>query len=328
MEKAEYLEIRKHLSFEKPLWVTLLVVAVDVLLFGFALHLLAMEKVLPFLISQILLALFYFHNFALMHEAGHGNLHKTRWVNNLLGHCFSIFCFMPFFAWKHMHQGHHIWVGSINKDPGSRALKQLKSIGKIPLIYAIAWRMWIPSSAIVQHAMLWLYPRRIFKEEKKNKLVFYQSLFSVLFLLSAYVTLYRVFPQWITLSNFGLSIFLYFVITEMINIPHHVNMPHFYSSPTRDKLHPWEQHISTRSCYYPGFLSELIALNFNLHIEHHYFPNLPWYRLKKLQHILKPKLGSEYTEVSDVVWCVRNHAKSAQDVFLPDVTHPLLQQMR
>ena len=132
------------------------------------------------------------------------------------------------------------------------------------------------------------------------------------------------FPELVTIQNFGLSILLYFLLTEIINLPHHMNVPVFLSTPARDKLHPWEQHATTRSCRYPWRLSEIITLNFSLHIEHHYFPNLPWYRLKRLRDILKPKLGEDYVEVSDFAWNIEKRKLPPSDVILPDVPHPLL----
>ncbi len=325
MNKAEYLAIKQQLSFDKPIWATLLTTSVQLGLFAIAFILLLQNNFVTFILSQFLFALFFFHGFAMLHEAGHGNLHKTRWVNTALGHFFSIFCLMPYFSWKHMHQGHHLWTGSINKDPGSKTLLKLRKLGKVPFIYDISWRTWIPLPAIVQHIRLWLYPYNIWKGDPKNISIIKQSVFSVLFLGIMYTALQQAFPQIITIENFGLSIFLYFILTETINVPHHVSMPHYYSSPERDKLHPWEQHISTRSCRYPGILSELIALNFNLHIEHHYFPNLPWYRLKKLRDILKPILGKDYTEVSDFGWNIKHRKISAKDIILTDIQHPLLQ---
>ena len=324
MEKAEYLFIKSQLSFSRPLWITLAVLVADLALFAFAMYLITLKYTAMFLISQMLMALFFFHSFAMLHEAGHGNLHRLRWVNTFLGHYFSVFCFIPYFVWNYTHPKHHLWAGSINKDPTMRILEKLKQLGRIPLIYSIAWRIWIPLPAAGQHVMFWLYPFRLLKEYTSNKRDFYRATFSVLFLASTYYFLYLWFPNVVTIHNFGLSIFLYLMLTEVINLPHHTHVPHFYSTPNLDRLRPWQQHITTRSCHYAGILSELIAMNFNLHIEHHFFPNLPWYRLKKARDLLKPRLGDEYMDVNDVCWNRRIRALSMTDVILTDVDHPIL----
>lgn len=325
MNKAEYQDIRKKLCFSRSTGVTLAILIADAVLAGFSLYLLTFENIWSYVISQIFLAIFFFHNFGILHEAVHGNLCKERWLNTVFGHYASIFCFTPYFPWRHMHQRHHTWAGSLNKDPTMRILEKLKGMGKIPIMYAIAWRAWIPLPAIMQHIIFWGYPLRVIREAKADKKFILQSLFSCVFIISVYASFFYFFPLWMTIKNFGLAIFLYFLLTEIINLPHHTKVPVFYSNPAMDKLHPWEQHVTTRSCKYPGILSELIALNFNLHVEHHYFPNLPWYRLKKLRDILKPMLGNEYMETSDFGWNIRNRAISATEAILPDVPHPLLQ---
>jgi len=323
MEKAEYIEIKKQISFEKPLWITLLVVVADLGLLAVALKLLSVGGFLSFILSQIILAVFYFHNFGLLHEAGHGNIHKKTWVNTLLGHYFSIFCFMPYYSWKYIHQEHHVWTGNIDKDPTMAKIKEFREKKSIPLIHSFFWKSWIPLAAFSQQYVFFAYPIIIWKSGKMTPKIFMQSSFSVFFIISVYVTLAYLFPDTVNFSNFVLSYVLYMALSELVNLPHHVQMPNFHTSPERSKLHPWEQHITTRSCDY-GFLSSILALNFNYHIEHHFFPNLPWYRLKKLRSIIKPKLGREYIELKGIAWNIKNRAISAKDVLLPEVSHPLL----
>jgi fatty acid desaturase len=80
--------------------------------------------------------------------------------------------------------------------------------------------------------------------------------------------------------------------------------------PTTDRKLPlWEQAHSTRSCYYPRGISEFLVLNFNFHIEHHLFPTLPWYRLRRARALVKPVLGDGYTEEVGVTWNLRRRAE-------------------
>lgn len=324
MDKQQYLELKKQLSFERPFLPSLVLLVADAGLLAFALYLLTLDSLVYFILSQMLLALFFFHNFGILHEAVHGNLSKKKWVNSAVGHYASIFCFTPYFPWRQMHQKHHYYAGSLNKDPTMRLLEKMKIAKKIPFLYKTAWHVWLPLPAAAQHILFWFYPLRAYKEGVKEKHFLLKSVFSSAFILSAYVLLAWSFPEWFTLKNFGLAIFFYFILTEVINLPHHMNVPVFYSDEKRERLLPWEQHVTTRSCHYPGFLSECVALNFNLHIEHHYFPNLPWYKLKAVRAILKPALGSEYTEVSDWGWNIKSRVKPAEDIILKDVPHPLL----
>jgi len=296
---------------------------VDIALAACAIHLLHIHTLPTFLLSQILLTLFYFHNFALLHECGHGNVHAKRWINNVIGHYASIFCFMPFFPWKLIHQQHHLYTGNIDLDPTMKALREMREKGKISLLIRVCWQRWIPMAALTQHFVFWFYPLTLWKEKKMVRETFLQSAFSVGLLAAVYIALFHFFPDTINLGNLWLSFVLYLVMTEMVNLPHHVMLPSFHTSKERNKLHPWEQNITTRSCYYAFGLSELLTLNFNLHTEHHFFPNLPWYRLRKLRHLLKPSLGDEYNEVTGIRWNLSNRSRDISDVLLPELPHPL-----
>jgi len=327
MNKADYFAIKQQISFEKPLWITLAVIALDILLLTLAVHLLYMDSWLAYLLSQLTLTIFYFHNFALLHECGHGNVHSKRWVNTLIGHYASMFCFMPYFPWKFIHQEHHIWAGNIDKDPTMKNIRDLRVRGKVPFFYSFGWFSWIPLAALMQHFVFWFYPLTMWKTHKMTLKTFLQSAFSVGWLVAVYSFLFMAFPDVINLHNLWPSFVLYLVMTELVNLPHHLMMPSFHTSDTRDKLHPWEQSVTTRTCYYPYGLSELLTLNFNLHIEHHFFPNLPWYRLRQVRKIIKPALGGDYTEVYGINWNLTNRSKNPAEIVLTEIPHPLLQSM-
>lgn len=325
MNKAEYFTVKRRLAFEKPLWVTLCVIAADLVLAYVAFRLLQAHTLPAFLASQILLTVFYFHHFALLHEAGHGNVHRKRWVNTAVGHYASVFCFMPYYPWKMIHQEHHVWTGNIDRDPTMANLRRMRERRSVSWIVRFAWRSWVPLAALLQHFVFWLYPLTMWNSRKMTRRAFLQSAFSVGWLVVAYIALCKAFPQWINLHNLWLSFVLYLIMTELVNLPHHVMVPTFHTTPARNRLHPWEQHITTRTCFYPYGLS-LLTLNFNLHTEHHYFPTLPWYRLWSARSLLRPMLSGEYNEVIGINWNLENRSRSAADIVLPEVPHPLLLQ--
>ena len=329
MQKSEYLTLKNQLSFDKPLWVALLVIALDLCLLNLAVSLLKLGSTLPFLLSQVILAIFYFHNFALLHEAGHNNIHKSRWINNIVGHYASLFCFMPFFPWKHIHQGHHVWLGNIDKDPTMKPIRKIKDGAPFPALFKFSWWSWLPLSATFQLITLWLYPVRMRNEGNKDKPIFKQAIFSVAFLFIGWTALAMAFPAIVTFRNLWVSIVLYLVMSELENLPHHANMPMFRTNPIRDKLQLWEQHVPTRSCNMSPIISDLLVLNFNLHTEHHFFPTLPWYRLREARLLLEPALGTEYSAVSGIAWSAEQRAtKPAIEIWTASVHHPLFDTPR
>lgn len=325
MDKTDYIAIKNQLSFDKPLWVTFAVMAFDLGMLALILAMATSGNTLLYIASQLLLVIFIFHNFALLHEAGHGNISQKRWINTLVGHYASIFCFMPYYSWQHIHQGHHVWLGNVDRDPTMKAWKRARANGGVPKFAEVTWRWWIPVPAVIQHFAMWLYPIKIWREGTRGRPV-WRSACSVAFLIVSYAALIKLFPEWMTFKNFGPGIILYLIYTEAENLPHHAQVPTFSSGGKREKLNLWEQHISTRSCDMPSPFSEFLTLNFNLHTEHHYFPSMPWYRLKKVRDLIKPKLGEHYTEVEGFKWNLKNRrTQTANDIVLTIVPHPLLE---
>ena len=315
MEKAEYMRLKAQLNFDRPLWVTFAVLATDLALFILAVRL-AMTSHWPiFVLSQALLAVIYFHHFAILHEAGHGNLYKQRWVNTLIGHYASLFCFLPYFSWKYIHHEHHTWVGNVDRDPTMKNLKKYQEIGNVPPYADVVWRGWIPIPAFMQHFVLWFYPIRLWGYGPSAKEKFYRSLGSVLWLAGCYAVAFTLLPTVFTWSHFWLSLIFYLLLVEIINFPHHLKMPVMTEQTPTKVLPPWKQYLATRSCNYPYGLSELLCLNFNLHTEHHFFPNLPWFRLKTVRKHIKPTLGENYRELQGIGWNIENRKKPAREIF-------------
>ena len=127
LTKSQYLAWREQLAFSHRFGVTVGVLLFDAGLAAAAMWMIfAVERGWPFWIGQALLALFYFHNFAIMHEAGHGNVHRRDWVNVIVGHYASLFCFLPFYPWRYIHHEHHTWTGNPEKDPTMKQILRMK----------------------------------------------------------------------------------------------------------------------------------------------------------------------------------------------------------
>lgn len=314
--RTQYMNIKSQLSFNKPLWVTLVVMLADAILFLFCFWLLDYGTTAAYIASQFLFAVFFFHCFAILHDAGHGNIHRKQWVNAVVGHVASIGCFLPFYPWKFMHQEHHVWSGNIDRDPAMEEIKPLMDKNAVPLIAKVVWRSYVPLVAFNQHFVFWSYPIKMWRTKRLKRNQVWLCAFSTLYLISIYILLFKFLPEWFNWQNFWLSFVFYLLITEFINLPHHLEVPAFREGGKLHKLHPWEQALTTRSCDYPYYISELLALNFNLHTEHHFFPNMPWYRLKQVRKLIKPALGKDYSETTGIRWHLKNRRLDASEVLL------------
>jgi fatty acid desaturase len=177
----------------------------------------------------------------------------------------------------------------------------------VPWLLRVAWRSWLPLAAMMQHVVFWRHPLDVWRAGSRWQ--FARCAFSVVWLFAAYAGLHWAWPSTFNFRNFGLAIAIYLAAVELVNLPHHADRP------TIDrKLALWEQAYSTRSCYYPVLVSELLVLNFNFHIEHHLFPSLPWYRLRQARGLVKEALEGGYEEAVGIEWNLRHRSTDIRNV--------------
>lgn len=307
--KERYHRLRAALDLRPALLPTLAIIGLDLGLGAAAVALLRAGGLGPYLLSQCLLAVVFFNSFSILHECGHGNLSRSGVVNALVGHWASTFCFIPFFPWRYIHEKHHLWAGNLDRDPVLRSLRQFRDRG-VPRVVQLAWWSWIPVAAFLQHFVYLTYPAVAWRAGEMDRGRLVRTALSIAWLPLSYAGLA------VLLGGLGvrpadllLGYVLFLAAEELVNLPHHVDMPTF---PGRLPL--WDQHRTTRSCYYPPGLSELAVLNFNFHIEHHLFPSLPWHRLRRARLLVKEALGSEYTECVGVSWNLRNRARDLETI--------------
>ncbi len=316
MDKTRYLQIRETLCFQRRYVPTILFLLADLTLFLFGLWLLTLENTAAYVASQILFAVIFFHNFALLHEFGHEMGTPSGLINALGGHYVSLFCFMPFYPWKYIHTEHHSWAGNLDRDPTLKAVRSYREKGRVGLVFRIAWRSWVPLLAFLQHLVLWSYPLMLLKLGRLRGRRLALALASVLWLPTGYTALYLSWPTLFNFGNFALAFVIYLVATELINFPHHLGTDLYNDSEELHKLPLWDQGRVTRSSYFPVLIAELLLLNFNFHIEHHLFPNLPWYRLRKARTLIREALGTDYQESVGISWNLKHRRRSVEEVVL------------
>jgi omega-3 fatty acid desaturase (delta-15 desaturase) len=307
-EKPEFKRIQARLQFRPTFLPTLGVICLDALLLCAVGKLLRCDTWPAYFGSQFLVAVVCFHSFALLHECGHGSATRWRWLNVAIGHLASIFCFIPFYSWKYIHQQHHTWAGHLESDPVLKSLRSFRDQGT-PALARMGWRSWIPVGALLQHVVYLSYPLQMGRAGERTRARLIHCSVSSLVIVAAYAAIYRFAPQIARPHSWALGVGLYLVAEELVNLPHHVGMP-----TSTIKLAAWEQHRVTRSCYYPAGLSELFVLNFNFHVEHHLFPSLPWYRLRAAREEVRPLLGQDYHQAVGMEWNVRNRRRGLDEI--------------
>lgn len=301
LTKTQYRELREQLDF-RP----------DVRWQVFALGLLACTLSMgaflatasgwgPYLVGVGLLSVAMFQAFAILHECGHGSFARSPGVNAVVGHVMSVICVTAYWPWVYIHRHHHRASVHREQDPTVVRLVQFREEG-VPGLVRFAWRSWLPIAAALQQVVFASYPLHMLKEAVPKARIL-RALGSVGVVAAGGLTLMVAFPTIVLPAYVG-----YLALNELFNVPHHVD-----SELTDQVLPPWEQAGTARSCSYPlGFW--LINLNFNLHVEHHVLPDLPWHRLPEAQRRLKTLLGDGYVEADGIGWLLEHRRKPMADV--------------
>lgn len=317
MNKAKYMEIHRQLDFKpRQKWLIGHILTDAVLLglpigltWGFGLGWNG-GSVLRCLLSSVLLAIFYFRSFSMMHDAVHGALVRNRRVNNILGVIYGAACFLPFYQWREIHLLHHYWSGNVEKDPVRRITVMFRENPTwMTRMMSLFWPTWLPVAAVIQNWVFWSASVVRFDRKKGNTAVLSLALplfaWGFVFLIAELNTaLFLILP----------SIVVYLAMVEMVNFPHHTDLPQ-HEGDTKFAL--WEQHKTARSCFYPKMFERYVLLNFNYHIEHHLYPTLPWYHLEALSTVLRREIPDYfYSEGND--WVVRNRQRPFREVCLSE----------
>jgi fatty acid desaturase len=66
----------------------------------------------------------------------------------------------------------------------------------------------------------------------------------------------------------------------------------------------------------PGLLGAIFCYNFNLHTEHHLFPNIPWYRLSGVAKKIVEYNGIVYQNVGLLAFTVESRSGDPIDFYV------------
>ncbi|MBC7458616.1 MAG: fatty acid desaturase [Bdellovibrionaceae bacterium] len=310
MDKKKYLEFRKQINFKFKHKVLFQHLLLDTGLMTLNYFLLTSFKESPWVYLSIpIFASLMFRNFSLMHEAVHGLVSKNKLINDGVGIIAGGLCLLPYEPWKQVHLEHHYWSGNIEKDPVMALARTFPDWNKkIKISLGFLWKAWIPVLALLQYAVFWILSSVKFLKNPRCL----RFLTSMALPIMGIIGLCYAMGSNQVLTILLPSVFLYLLAVEVVNFPHHVGLPYF---DDENHIPVWDQHITARSCVYPTWISKLIVLNFNYHIEHHMFPDAPWYYLSDLHKLISAELKDQYNTDPQFVWIKENRVKSLSELF-------------
>ena len=208
------------------------------------------------------------------HEGVHGTLYKNTWINNLIGSLCGYVVLQTMAGYRVLHLKHHKYL-NIEGDPG--LLKTYVSNKYI--ITAMEWGYFLFGYV----AFLSVIPYQGFKQGTKEDrlLITRDIIFMILFI---WLSLSLVPFEWLIHGWLIPMVFVHFMMNIRGMSQHLMLEEHHdpYKGARTIVAHP---------------IVDFFLCNENYHIEHHLYPTVPWYNLKKVHGLIKNNLNENNSTI-------------------------------
>ena len=234
-----------------------------------------------FFVGQLLLSVFLFQCFILLHETGHFSYFGSRFLNKLFGHFFAFASFIPLTSWIEIHNLHHKWTGYRDKDPTTEGTVHPTFGTATRFLVNFSWLFWIPLFTIGYRI------GNYWNIAKLKKYLPAQVLPAVYFnqviQLIVYGALFYFFGAWIV-RYLALAYLVSLMISDLFILSQHSHIEIPLAGGKEVKpIRYMEQLKYTRSLAFFKYVGRFIYFNFNLHELHHAYPGLPAYHMDKVE---------------------------------------------
>ncbi len=229
----------------------------------------------------------FFNMTTLLHEVVHNSVFGStrRGWERVLGLAYAITSGISASQFTRWHLDHHDNLGDGEDDPKRHWLSPKRNARWFKLLYCTPVLMPLYFRAAAREAAS--YPadlRRTIQRERLATIVIQLSIAATLWATAGAATLFRV---WFV------PYFLVFPVAFTLNrLGQHYNI---------DPRHP----LKWSTLMKPSHLWDFLFLYSNYHLEHHYFPRVPFYNLRKVHLHLRPlydRLGLKPRTYREIVW--------------------------
>jgi fatty acid desaturase len=221
------------------------------------------------------IALLQNHLQSLVHEGAHFQLHPKTRTNDLLT---DLFCAIPFFSlirhYRYFHFQHHRYLTDAEKDPEVEFYAQQGHVFAAKTRSQLAKMLIYDFSGYHYFQFFFSYNRYLFQETRAGRMAkfSFREWSLIIFVLSLALALI-VFHATFLLAFYWLfpQVTVLFFFLKLQGYGEHA----LRTSTSEGCTFSHELGWFTRLFMYP--------LNSELHLEHHLYPTVPWYRLRSLR---------------------------------------------
>jgi omega-6 fatty acid desaturase (delta-12 desaturase) len=231
--------------------------------------------------GQLLLGIFFFQCFILLHETGHQSFFSTQALNRVAGHVFGLLSFIPFRSWVEIHNLHHRWTGWRDKDPTTEGTVSPAYGPVLRILVNLCWLLGFPLFTIAYRLGNYWNPSKLKRYISNRELM--PAFINMMIILLLFAGLIIFFGSFM-LHTIALSYLLGMMISDLFILSQHshIEIP-VAGTEQVSPLRYTEQVKYSRSLGINSIISEWIFFNFNLHELHHAYPGIPAYHLHRLK---------------------------------------------
>jgi fatty acid desaturase len=204
------------------------------------------------------------------HEGVHGVLSRRRWLNNLLAIASAMPVLQSFFAYRVLHLRHHAALGDAD-DPDHYP----NYTSSRPLLFLMHWGRLLAGYP----AYITLIPLLALKRGTVKDRLLIATEAAVLLGVAA-AAAWLVPRHWLVLGWAAPMVVIHF-LTNVRGMSQHAGLEH-----ADDKV------LGSRTFESPAWAAFFLC-NENFHLEHHLYPQVPWYHLPRLHEALAPALRAQ-----------------------------------
>ena len=229
----------------------------------------------------------FFNMTTLLHEVVHNLVFTStrRGWERALGLAYAISSGISASQFTRWHLDHHDNLGSYEDDPKRHWLSPKRNARWYKLLYCTPVLMPIYFRAAASEAKS--YPADLRRTIKRERLM------TMVIQLSVAATLWAVGGPGAMLRVWFVPLFLVFPVAFTLNrLGQHYNI---------DPTHP----LKWSTLMKPSRFWDFLFIYSNYHLEHHYFPRVPFYNLRRVHMRLRPlyaRLGLKPHTYREIVW--------------------------
>lgn len=240
-----------------------------------------------------------FLSFTVMHEAAHGSLSTIPIVNEGIGRlsAFILSPFSVFTGFRHLHQLHHKFTNDPRLDPDTWTS------------HSDAWSL--PLACILQMPWYYVYflanlpgseaagVSSVRTDPESQQMSVFGQVTTVASLLSSPVAVETIIQPIIVLGVLGylayvwdplFMLMVYHWVIPGIIAPTLLAFMFDYAPHTETMEDPYHNTALLRSQYMPAIVLKMLLVNQDLHIIHHLYPMVPFYRYTEVYELKKETL--------------------------------------